>query len=60
MRQVIIENLFVNSPYNESRRRFKFIYEGISDMVVKYGHMNQYFLPNGGHKFRLGVHSISR
>lgn len=60
MKQVIIENPIVNSPNDEPLRHFKFTDDGITDNVVESRPVNQYFLPNGEHRFRLGIHSISR
>ncbi len=45
MRQVIIENPVLNSPYEEPSRHFKFDDEGITDEVVGERRVSSYFVP---------------
>ena len=35
MKQVIIENPVINSPYDEPKRHFKFTEEGITDEIIE-------------------------
>ncbi len=35
MKQVVIENPVINSPYDEPKRHFKFTEEGITDEIIE-------------------------
>ena len=45
MRQVIIENPILNSPFEEPRRHFKFADEGITDEIAEKRRVSSYFIP---------------
>ena len=45
MKQVVIENPVINSPFEEPRRHFKFTEEGITDEVVDGRRISEYFVP---------------
>ena len=45
MRQIVIENPILNSPFEEPRRHFKFTDEGITDEIVAARRVSQYFIP---------------
>jgi hypothetical protein len=45
MKQVVIENPILNSPFEEPRRYFKFTDEGITDEIVEARRVSQYFIP---------------
>lgn len=45
MRQVVIENPVLNSPYEEPKRHFKFDEEGITDEVLAERRVSSYFVP---------------
>ncbi|MCK4462623.1 MAG: hypothetical protein KAW46_12525 [candidate division Zixibacteria bacterium] len=45
MRQVVIENPILNSPYVEPTRHFKFTDEGITDEIVEGRRISSYFVP---------------
>ncbi len=45
MKQVVIENPVINSPFEEPRRHFKFTEEGITDEVVGGRRISEYFVP---------------
>lgn len=45
MPDVIIENPILNSPFEESRRHFRFTEEGITDEVAEGRRISQYFVP---------------
>lgn len=45
MRQVVIENPVINSPFNEPTRHFKFDSEGITDEIVEGRRISAYFIP---------------
>jgi len=45
MKQVIIENPILNSPYEEPRRHFRFTDEGITDEVIEQRRVSSYFVP---------------
>ncbi|MCL4488957.1 MAG: DEAD/DEAH box helicase family protein [Chloroflexi bacterium] len=45
MKQVVIENPILNSPYLEPTRHFKFSDEGITDEVVEGRRISSYFIP---------------
>ncbi len=45
MRQVVIENPVLNSPFGEPRRHFRFTDEGITDEVAEGRRVSAYFVP---------------
>ena len=45
MRQVIIENPVLNSPFDEPSRHFRFDEEGITDDIIEERRISSYFLP---------------
>ncbi|MGD0610286.1 MAG: DEAD/DEAH box helicase family protein [Anaerolineales bacterium] len=45
MKQVVIENPILNSPFEEPRRHFKFTEEGITDEIVESRRISSYFVP---------------
>lgn len=45
MKQVVIENPVLNSPFEEPRRHFRFTDEGITDEVVEARRVSSYFIP---------------
>ena len=45
MKQVVIENPVINSPYEEPRQYYKFTDEGITDEVVEGRRPSSYFIP---------------
>jgi type III restriction enzyme len=45
MKQVIIENPILNSPYEEPTRHFRFSDEGITDQIVEQRRVSSYFIP---------------
>lgn len=45
MKQVVIENPVLNSPFEEPRRHFRFTEDGITDVIVEERRISQYFVP---------------
>ena len=45
MKQVVIENPILNSPFEEPRRHFKFTEDGITDEIVEDRRVSQYLIP---------------
>ena len=45
MRQVVIENPVINSPFEEPKRHFKFTDEGITNEIVGSRRISSYFIP---------------
>lgn len=45
MKQVVIENPVINSPYFEPTQHFKFTDDGISDEIVEARRISSYFVP---------------
>lgn len=45
MRQVVIENPILNSPFEEPTRHFKFSDEGITDEIANERRVSSYFIP---------------
>ena len=45
MKQVVIENPVINSPYVELFRHFKFSEDGITDEIVEARRVSSYFIP---------------
>ena len=46
MKQVIIENPAINSPFSEPQRHFKFDERGITDGIVETRRHSEYFILN--------------
>jgi len=45
MKQVVIENPIINSPFDESKRHFRFSDEGITNEIVEGRRTSSYFIP---------------
>ena len=45
MKQVVIENPIINSPFNEPARHFKFTDEGITNEIIDGRRISSYFVP---------------
>ncbi|GER80468.1 restriction endonuclease subunit R [Candidatus Denitrolinea symbiosum] len=45
MKQVVIENPVLNSPFEEPKRHFRFTEDGITDETVEARRVSQYFVP---------------
>jgi type III restriction enzyme len=45
MKQVVIENSILNSPFSEPRRHFRFTDEGITKEIVEQRRTSSYFVP---------------
>jgi len=45
MKQVVIENPILNSPYEEPELHFKFTEEGITNDIVEHRRISSYFIP---------------
>jgi len=45
MKQVVIENPVLNSPFEEPKRHFRFTEDGITDEIVEERRISQYFVP---------------
>jgi type III restriction enzyme len=45
VKQVIIENPVINSPYKEPTRHFRFSEEGITDDIIDGRRLSSYFVP---------------
>ncbi|MDE3100512.1 MAG: hypothetical protein KGJ88_13670 [Verrucomicrobiota bacterium] len=45
MKQIIIENPVINSPFEESARHFRFSDEGITSEIVEARRESAYFIP---------------
>lgn len=45
MKQVIIENPVLNSPFEEPKRHFRFTEDGITDEIIEERRISQYFVP---------------
>ncbi len=45
MKQIVIENPILNSPFEEPRRHFKFTEDGITDEIVETRRISSYFIP---------------
>jgi type III restriction enzyme len=45
MKQVVIENPILNTPFSEPSRHFRFTDEGIANEVVKQRRVSSYFIP---------------
>lgn len=45
MKQIVIENPVINSPFEEPRRHFEFTNEGITNKVVEARRVSSYFMP---------------
>ena len=45
MKQVVIENPVINSPFEEPKRHFLFSEEGITNEIVETCRVSSYFVP---------------
>jgi type III restriction enzyme len=45
MKQVVIENPVINSPFDEPKRHFRFTDEGITNLIVAGRRVSSYFIP---------------
>jgi type III restriction enzyme len=45
VKQIVIENPILNSPYTEPRRHFRFYEEGITNDIVEVLRISSYFMP---------------
>ena len=45
MKQVVIENPVINSPFDEPKRHFRFANEGITNEIVPKRRVSSYFIP---------------
>ena len=45
MKQVVIENPILNSPFDEPKRHFKFAEEGITNEIIEERRISTYFIP---------------
>lgn len=45
MKQVVIENPVINSPFEEPQRHFKFSEDGITDEIIEARRISSYFVP---------------
>jgi len=45
MRQVVIENPVINSPFDEPSRHFKFTDEGITNQIIESRRTSSHFIP---------------
>jgi type III restriction enzyme len=45
MKQVVIENPVLNSPFEEPKRHFRFSDEGITNEIVEARRVSSYFIP---------------
>jgi type III restriction enzyme len=45
MKQVVIENPILNSPFDEPKKHFRFSEEGITDEIVETRRISSYFMP---------------
>ncbi len=45
MKQVVIENPILNSPFDEPKRHFKFAEEGITNEIIEERRISSYFIP---------------
>jgi type III restriction enzyme len=45
MKQVVIENPVINTPFEEPKRHFRFTEDGITDEIVEERRISQYFVP---------------
>jgi type III restriction enzyme len=45
MKQVVIENPILNSPFEEPQRHFRFTEDGITDEIVEARRVSSYFMP---------------
>lgn len=45
MKQVVIENPVINSPFEEPKRHFRFSAEGITNDIVESRRISAYFIP---------------
>lgn len=45
MKQVVIENPILNSPFEEPKRHFRFTEEGVTDEVIEERRVSSCFIP---------------
>lgn len=45
MKEVVIENPVINSPFTEPERHFRFSGEGITNEIVAHRRASAYFMP---------------
>ncbi|MDO8671521.1 MAG: hypothetical protein Q7O66_08845, partial [Dehalococcoidia bacterium] len=45
MKQVVIENPILNSPFDEPQRHYQFDEEGITNQIVESRRISSYFMP---------------
>ena len=45
MKQVVIENPVINSPFTEPKRHFRFTEQGITNEIVEGRRVSSYFIP---------------
>ena len=45
MRQVVIDNPILNSPFTEPTRHFRFDEDGITNEIIDQRRTSQYFIP---------------
>lgn len=45
MKQIVIENPIINSPFEEPKRHFRFSEDGITDEIVESRRVSSYFIP---------------
>ena len=45
MKQIVIENPILNSPFQEPKRHFKFTEEGITNEIIEERRISSYFIP---------------
>jgi type III restriction enzyme len=45
MKQIVIENPILNSPFQEPKRHFKFTEEGITNEIIEERPISSYFIP---------------
>ncbi len=59
MKQVVIENPIINSPFIEPRRYYRFTDEGITDEVVEERRISAYFVPIAKPRSQKGAQQVS-
>jgi type III restriction enzyme len=59
MRQVVIENPIINSPFEEPTRHFRFTDEGITNEIVDGRRISSYFVPIARPKKKKGAAQLS-
>ena len=59
MKQVVIENPIINSPFREPTRHFRFTDEGITNEIVEERRVSSYFMPIAQPKKKRGEKQLS-